>query len=147
MSIVDDPLLALIVRFVTHDEEIDASDQEFAQRQLATLKSYVAGFPESERSERAMEWVEKHAESYRRDWQKKVVTHHMINQRCPDCPLMRSENGASTCVIHTEWLRLLQEYLGDEIDSRQYVADSLELLREHKNDLKLHQESSVVEKV
>jgi hypothetical protein len=146
MSIVDDPLLALIVRFVTRDDGIDVSDQEFARRQLATLKSYVSGYPESERSERAMEWVEQHAESYRRDWQKKVVSHHIVNQRCPDCPLQDGGDKALTCVIHKQWLQLLNEYLNDEIDSRKYVADSLELLREHKNELKLHQEHLAVEK-
>ena len=147
MSIVDDPLLALIVRFVTRDDGIDASDQEFARRQLATLKSYVAGFPESERSERAMEWVEQHAESYRRDWQKKIVSHRMVNQRCPDCPLRAERDDSLTCVIHRQWLQLLNEYLNDEIDSRKYVSDSLVLLREHKNELKLHQEHLAVEKV
>lgn len=72
MTITEDPLLALIVRFVvSEDRKEHTTDEEFVQRQLATLQAYVDRYPAEEKQPRAMQWIEQHAESYRREWQKK----------------------------------------------------------------------------
>ena len=134
MFIVDDPLLALIVRFVVGQDKLDISDEEFVQRQLETLREYVDRFPADEHTARAMEWVAKNAESYRRSWQQNVVARSAPSQRCPDCPLAGSV-GQGHCEVHARWLKLLRTYMAREIGSEAYVEDTLELLRQHKTDL------------
>lgn len=49
---------------------------------------------------------------------------------------MADVSDLETCQIHREWLELLQQYVADDLDSKQYVKDSLELLNRHKKDLK-----------
>ena len=66
MLIVDDPLLALIMRFVTDPSQPDRTNDEFIKRQIRTLKEYVDQFPPEEQGMRAMEWIERHARRYRR---------------------------------------------------------------------------------
>ena len=136
MSVIEDPLLALIIRFVMKDERHQRADDEFVQRQLDTLKAYVDRYPAEERQPRAMQWIERHAANYRREWQKKVLPRQAADNRCHDCPL-DSGNHKQHCTIHGEWLGLLQAYLRDEIDSSDYVRNALELLREHKNELRI----------
>lgn len=136
MFIVDDPMLALIARFVTDVEHLDVSDRDFIQEQVRSIGRYVDQYPEEQRQMRAMEWVEDHAEHYRVAWQRRVVSDRVTRRRCPDCPLMNQ--GANTrCEIHARWSRLLEEYLANEISSRQYVEDTLSLLKEHKSELKV----------
>jgi hypothetical protein len=135
MLIVEDPLLALIVRFVADPDQPDSSNDEFIKRQIRALKEYTDGFPEEERSERAMEWIEQHARSYRRGWQRRKVSRDTPQLRCPDCPLQRL-NAAEHCEIHEQWLYLLRRYINGEVTSKKYVKKALRLLKEHKKQLR-----------
>ena len=136
MFIVDDPILALIMRFVSKGEALDVSDQEFLQRQVVAIGEYVAQFPEEEKAQRAMEWIGAYAEQYRKDWQRNVATQQFSDKRCPDCPLIANAS-ASHCEIHEHWLRLLKNYASNDINSRTYVEDALRLLEEHKASLRI----------
>ena len=109
MFVVDDPMLALIVRFVAGNREIGVSDDEFLRRQLQAVRDYIGQFPEQEREFRALEWIEKNAERYRRNWQRDVIAEKLTDSRCPDCPLERDEES-SHCEIHDEWLDILNSY-------------------------------------
>jgi hypothetical protein len=131
-------MLALIMRFVNAHEQLDVSDEAYFQRQVETLQAYVDQFPKAERQTRALEWVEQHAENYRRSWQRKQVTETAHKRRCADCPLKdyaRSRN----CSVHGRWLGLLNRYLTNELTSAQYVEDTLRLLRAHKSELRIAQ--------
>ncbi len=135
MYIVDDPMLALIARFVAADRDPDVSEQAFMQRQVEAIRSYVAQFPDHERNARAMEWVEHSAKQYRRAWQRKYLSRWMHDLRCPDCPL----SGAHSilhCEIHQLWSELLSRYAKEEMTSREYVEQTLQLLNENKEKLK-----------
>jgi hypothetical protein len=135
MLIVDDPLLALILRFVVDTDEAGPTNEEFLRRQILTLRQYVAQFPEQEQGEKAMQWIERHAEGYRRSWQNRTVSQRTVHLRCADCPL--TERGAAEhCEIHEQWLYLLRRYIAGQIRTRPYVEESLRLLREHKARLK-----------
>ena len=51
-------LLALIVRFVvSEDHKESTTDEEFVQRQLATLKPMSTGILLREKQPRAMQWI------------------------------------------------------------------------------------------
>ncbi len=135
MYTIDDPMLALILRFVGHSQEIDFCDHDFIQEQLKTIQNHIEGFPPAERKLRAIEWIEKYAREYRESKVKEVLGEMFSSQRCPDCPL--SEVGIPRyCRIHGQWLGLLQQYSAEEIDARVYVEKSLKLLAEHKESLK-----------
>ena len=136
MFIVDDPMLALITRFVFDAAHLDVSDREFLQEQVRSIRQYVDQYPEDERQARAIEWVEEHAQQYRTAWQRRVISDRVTQQRCPDCPLIK-ENPSARCEIHARWASLLHEYLGNQISSRQYVEDTLVLLNAHKTQLKV----------
>lgn len=136
MYIVDDPTLALITRFLRDSVDLDVSQDELMERQIAAIRAYVEGFPAEERTTRAREWIEAHAKGYRQEWQRRVLTEQLRYSRCPDCPLTRGESGR-TCVIHERWLGLLEDYIAERISSAQYVEDTLELLRAHKTHLKV----------
>ena len=136
MFLVDDPMLALIVRFVAGDREFGVSDEELQQRQIRAIREYVSRFPEQERQVRALEWIEANAERYRRQWQRAMVAECLSDTRCPDCPLMRDDTGAP-CEIHDRWKEALDRYLEDEISAGQYVESTLALLEAHKNRLKV----------
>ena len=136
MLIADDPLLALILRFVAGGEKADGTDKEFIRRQMQALKTYVAGFPKEEQGNRAMEWIEHHAESYRRNWQRRMVARQTLRQRCPDCPL-RKRGAAEHCEIHEQWLYLLKRYIDGDVSSKKYLKKALRLLKRHKKQLKM----------
>ncbi len=136
MVIVDDPMLALIMRFVSQGESLKTSDEEFMFRQVVAIGEYVGQFPPEEKSQRAMEWIERHAERYRQEWQRSVATRQFSNKRCPDCPLIANDSD-SHCVIHERWQALLQSYADDEITSTEYVEDAMRLLEEHKAQLQV----------
>ena len=136
MFIVDDPLLALILRFVTNTDQSPAASEEFLQRQLKTIKQYLAKSPTDDQGAKAMEWIEQHAERYRRDRQRHDVTRRTAYLRCEDCPLA-SLGAAEHCEIHEQWLYLLRQYTAHEISSRSYIESALDLLRRHKEELKL----------
>lgn len=136
MFIDNDPMLALIARFVVDVDSVDVSENEFLQQQIQVLQTFLEGFPESERDERALEWVEHRAERYRHTWQQRVVTDEITDRTCPDCPLVANK-GRTRCEIHDQWVSLLDRYVADEMTSRKYVEDTLKLLVEHKERLRV----------
>ncbi|VAX10876.1 hypothetical protein MNBD_GAMMA26-795 [hydrothermal vent metagenome] len=135
MFIVDDQMLALIMRFVYEDNQLDVSDEEFLQRQLTAVQKHVAQYPPEEETKRAMEWVAEHAKKYRKDWQKNIATRDLSHERCPDCPLIANKTS-SQCDIHNQWVDLLQCYVDGGVTSLAYVEDALSLLAEHKTRLR-----------
>lgn len=135
MFSVDDPFLALILRFVVDTEGTGSTDQEFLRRQLKVMRQYLAQFPEKEHSARAMEWIGQHAARYRRDWEWNTVASRTMYLRCSDCPL-EGFGSAEHCQIHEQWLYLLHRYLSDEVTTRSYIEDSLALLRQYKDQHK-----------
>lgn len=136
MYIVDDPMLALITRFMGDTQHLNVSDAEFLLRQITAIEQYVEQFPPSERNTHAMEWIAAHAQQYRRQWQKNAVAQVLIKARCPDCPL-GGGHRSSHCEIHDFWLKLLQQYIADEISSQEYVENTLKLLGQYKNRLRV----------
>ena len=136
MTIIDDPLLALILRFVTPEEAIEARDEAFIQAQIETLRRHLARYPEEQRGEQALRWIEGHAANYRRTWQRRTAAEGAERIRCGDCPLS-DEGDNRTCEIHGAWLDLLNGFVAGAIDSRAYVERTLGLLREHKQRLRL----------
>ena len=137
MKSIDDPMLALILRFIGRSQEITFRDDEFLQDQLRAIGRHIEGFPPEERQARAFEWVEKHARDYRDRWAQGVVDEVFSGQRCPDCPLAGTDL-AENCQIHERWLELLHRYIADEISTRTYTEDSLALLARHKEDLRVN---------
>ena len=136
LLIIDDPMLALIVRFANCCESVDVSQEEFLRQQLEEIHAYIAGCPKAREQERVLEWIESNAERYRRNWQEKVVADQASANRCPDCPLVEREQGVY-CEIHGRWLKILSQYTAGETSSHQYVEDSLILLRQHKERLRV----------
>ena len=103
MFIVDDPLLALILRFVTSTEQSPEASEEFLQHQLKTIKQYVAKSRTDDQGAKAMEWIEQHAERYRQDRQRHALSRRSAYLRCEDCPLA-SLGAAEQCEVHEQWL-------------------------------------------
>lgn len=136
MFVVDDPFLALILRFVVDTEDTGQSSEEFLQSQLAAMKKYLAAFPQEQRAARAMDWIGQHAERYRRDWERDTVASRTVYMRCADCPLA-SLGASEHCEIHEQWLYLLHRYLADEVTTRSHIEDTLSLLREYKQQHRL----------
>jgi hypothetical protein len=136
MYIVEDPLLALITRFVGGYADVEGSQEELMERQVAAIRAHVEGFPAEERSLRAREWIESHAKQYRQAWQKAVLSEQLRDARCSDCPLTHGD-GSRPCPIHDRWLALLNDYVADRLSSAQYVEDTLALLDAHKQHLKV----------
>lgn len=134
MFIVDDPMLALIMRFVFEDKNLDIPHGEFLHRQIAEIEEYVGQHPKEEETMRAMEWIEGYAKKYRGDWQKNVAAREFSKERCPDCPLI-ADDSSSHCEIHDQWLDLLHSYADNDITSGKYVENALRLLEEHKASL------------
>ncbi len=132
MFVVDDPMLALIVRFVTRDRELDNSDEEFLRRQVNAMKQYLARYPEQEQDEKAIEWIAEYAAQYR--MQRQAVTQQAGQVRCMDCP-MNTLGEESYCQIHFHWLELLGRYTRNELNSTEYVKAALRMLRENKQEL------------
>lgn len=136
MHTLDDPMLALILRFVGRSQEVTFRDDAFLREQLMEIREHIKGAPAEEQQARAFEWIEKHAREYRDQWVRGIVDEELSGQRCPDCPLARSDL-ADKCRIHEQWLELLRRYIGDEISARTYAEYALELLARHKENLKL----------
>ncbi len=131
MFVVDDALIALIMRFVVDTEDDSSGSEAFLQRQLKVLRRYLTQFPDEERSIRAMEWIGKHAARYRRDWERDTLADRTVYLRCADCPLA-DVDATEQCEIHEQWLYLLHRYLTGEVMTRAYVEDCLDLLRGYK---------------
>ncbi len=136
MFIVDDPLLALILRFVINTDGASSANEEFLKRQLKAIKRYLTQFPTQEQGPKVMHWIEQHAERYRDDWHRRSISKNTVYLRCEDCPLAVLD-AAKHCEIHEQWLYLLRQYTAGQISSTDYVENALDLLRQHKEDLKL----------
>lgn len=136
MYTLDDPMLALILRFVGRSQRITLRDDEFLQDQMEAIREHIAAFPPADRKARAMEWVEKHAREYRDRWAKAAVGEIFSGQQCPDCPLSETD-AAESCQIHEAWLELLGRYVANELSTTAYVEDSLDLLARHKRALEV----------
>jgi hypothetical protein len=132
---IDDPMLALIARFAACCSELEGNEETFLRQQYEQVRGFVEGYPESERQERALEWIARNAEGYRRKWQRQLVREEASTSRCPDCPLTRLDD-TTTCEIHARWLDLLKRYVSGATSSRVYVEDTLTLLRQHKERLR-----------
>ncbi len=136
MFTLDDPMIALLLRFVGRNQKIRFRDSDFLQKQLVAVTKHIARYPPEDQRARAMEWVESYAREYRDAWVKEIVDDMFVGQRCPDCPMVQVD-VTGNCLIHDQWLVLLQQYIADEINARTYVESSLRLLARHKEDLKL----------
>lgn len=135
MLIVDDDMLALILRFVAMDKKDNVSDKAFLNEQVRVLRRYLEQFPEAERGQRTMEWVQGKAKAYRHHWQSREAGRRAFLTRCKDCPL-RKRNSEEHCEVHEQWLYLLHRYISGEIQSRKYAKRALKLLSSYKKDLK-----------
>ena len=90
MCILDDPVLALVARFVVDDlENPSISDEAFLKSQIEAISSHVGDAPAEEQQQLAMSWITEHAESYRQTWQRKALSRFVADRKCPDCPLIR----------------------------------------------------------
>lgn len=136
MYSLDDPTLALILRFIGREQAINFRDEVFLQEQMRAIREHLESFPPEERQARAFEWIETYASEYRDRWAQRVVDEMFFSQRCGDCPLAAS-GSTENCEIHDRWLDLLHRYIGNEISARTYTEDSLALLAEHKENLRV----------
>jgi len=142
MFVVDDPFMALILRFVVDTDDIDSPDNEFLKRQIKTLRKYLARFPDAEHSTRAIEWIGQHAARYRRDWERSTVASRTTYLRCADCPLAFL-GAAEQCEIHEQWTYLLHRYIAGEATNRDYIETTLALLGEYKDQQRLRVTSAI----
>jgi hypothetical protein len=137
MSIFDDPVLALIARFVVDDlDNLSLSDEAFLRNQVDIIYSHIKDAPAEQHQHLALEWIKDHAESYRHDWMRKSLSRCVTARRCKDCPLVHSSKKVN-CSIHSKWVILLNEYVADKIDSEKYIEETLHILNQHKNKLKV----------
>jgi len=133
---IDDSMFALILRFVGFNQEISFQNDEFLKKQMKEIKEHISQFPPDEQGLRAIEWIEQYAGEYRKTWDKVIVTKKFSDHRCPDCPLC-DDSVLDYCQIHNQWLELLQKYVTEDIDSHEYVLNTLKLLADHKEHLKV----------
>jgi hypothetical protein len=133
---IDDSLFALILRFTGFNQELSFHPDEFFKKQLQEIETYIGQFQPEERGLQAIKWIEKYASEYRKNWNKEIISREVLEHKCPDCPL-QGESATGHCEIHDQWMELLQKYVTDEIDSREYVKNSLLLLSAHKEDLRI----------
>lgn len=142
MCIIDDPLLALIARFVVEDiDNLSISDEIFFQHQVSEIRSFIENAPRGQQQQLALVWIEKHAERYRQEWQRRTFSRIVLGKRCADCPLTH-DNSKYFCIIHSGWVVLLKEYIAGEISSHKYIEETLHLLNQHKTNLKISAISS-----
>ena len=137
MPLLDDPMLALITRFVAGESDhLNVSDEQYLQDQLVEIRRHVEAFPEEQRQQAALDWIAEHAERYRMRWQQQKLSDLVIKGRCRDCPLC-DDGSRSNCMIHKRWVGLLKEYIDGDISSERYLQETLRLLNEHKGSLKV----------
>ena len=142
MCIIDDPMLALIARFVVDDlDNLSISDEIFLQHQVAEIRSYIENSPGKQQQQLALEWIKEHAEQYRQEWRKMTFSKVVLDKRCADCPLIH-DSSKSSCIIHSRWVVLLKKYVADEIGSDTYIEETLNLLNQNKANLKISAISS-----
>ena len=137
MTILDDSLLALIARFVVDDiEHLSIPDENFLKHQVLEIKNHIENVPKEQKQKIILEWIQEHAEQYRKHWHQKAITQILLHKRCSDCPLI--DDGISeNCAIHEQWINLLKDYLAGKVDSEKYISESLRMLDEHKQELKI----------
>jgi hypothetical protein len=133
---IDDPVFALFLRFAGFNRELSSHDDEFFEKQLQEIKAHVDQYQEEERGTRAIQWIEQYAMNYRDRWNKEIIAKEASDHRCSDCPLC-GDNIHAHCEIHDQWLELLQKYITNEINSQEYIENTLTLLAAHKDDLKV----------
>ncbi len=123
MCIIDDPMLALIARFVVDDlDNINISDEMFLQQQITEIRSHIEKSQTKQKQQQlALEWIKEHAEQYRLMWRRRTFSNAILDKRCRDCPLIH-EGSSSFCIIHGKWVALLKKYVDDEIGSDIYIS-------------------------
>ncbi len=136
MYIINDSMLSLLLRFIGKGHKVNFCNHKFIQKQIKDIQAHVDQFPVEEQELRAIEWIEKYAQEYRANWEKEMVANEFSKQRCEDCPLHEID-AAKHCGIHNNWLDLLHQYGDGKIDSNKYVENTLNLLTEYKEDLKV----------
>ena len=138
MCIIDDPMLALIARFVVEDlDNINISDEIFLQQQITEIRSHIGKSQTKQKQQQlALEWIKEHAEQYRQEWRRRTFSKAVLDKRCADCPLIH-DGSSSFCVIHSKWVVLLKKYVADEIGSDDYIEETLNLLEQNKTNLKV----------
>lgn len=137
MDIIDDPMLALMARFVIDDiENLNLSEEEFLQHQILEIKNNIEHAPKEQRQQLALAWIREHAEKYRKDWRRRTISKMVLEKRCADCPLIH-DGSMSHCAIHGRWVILINEYMADKISSETYIKETLDLLTQHKESLKI----------
>ena len=137
MAKIDDPTFALIARFVVDDlDNLSISDEAFLKSQVETICSHINDAPEEQQQQLALAWIKEHAEHYRQEWHRKTLSKCVSDKRCQDCPLVHT-NGNEFCSIHSKWVVLLNEYVTDKIDSEKYIEETLHILGQHKDNLKI----------
>jgi hypothetical protein len=145
MCIIDDPMLALIARFVVEDiDNLSISDEMFLKQQVAEVSSYIENAPGKQQQQLALEWIKDHAEQYRQEWRKRTFSKVVLDKRCTDCPLIH-DSSKSSCIIHSRWTVLLKEYVADKVDSDIYIEETLNLLNQNKTNLKVSAISSKIQ--
>lgn len=137
MAKIDDPVLALIARFVVDDlDDLSISDEVFLQNQVEEIFSHIKHAPEEQRQHLALAWIKDHAERYRQNWIRNSLSRCVSDKRCTDCPL-RHGRSSEYCSIHSKWVILLNEYITGKIDSEEYIEETLHVLNQYKNELKV----------
>ena len=145
MGVIDDPMLALIARFVVEDiDDLGIPDEVFLRQQVDEIKRHVGDAEGEEQQRLALQWTKEQAERYRREWQKKELSKIVLDKRCADYPLVHPGTNKPICTIHQRWAALLREYLADQISSETYIESTLNLLNHHKENLKITAISSRV---
>jgi len=137
MFIIDDPMLALIARFVAKDiDNLNVSDEAFLQDQITEIRRHIDRSPKIQQPQLALEWIKEYAEQYRHEWRRRTFSKAVFDKRCADCPLIH-DSSSSVCIIHSKWVALLKEYVDDEIGSDEYIEETLNLLEQNKTNLKV----------
>jgi hypothetical protein len=145
MGVIDDPMLALIARFVVDDiDDLGIPDEVFLQQQVDEITRHVGEAEGEVRHRLALQWIGECAENYRTEWQKQELSRIVLDKRCADCPLVQHGTNKHFCSIHNRWVYLLMEYITDQISSESYVEKTLNLLNQHKENLKISATSSRV---
>ena len=70
---IDDPTLALIVRFVGSNSVEPIPQQECMRLQVALIRDHVANFPSEQQEAQAMAWIEEHAQRFREECRGKLL--------------------------------------------------------------------------
>lgn len=139
MFVFDDPVLALIARFVAREWDLNVTDEVFLQRQVERMKCHLARYSEQVHDDKAIEWLAHYATQYRDQWRNRATGEADESSCCKDCP-MNTLGEASHCQIHVEWFQLLERYNREELSSPDYVKAALEMLRAHKQELKVRKQ-------